>query len=463
MSWGGHWRVLREAVRADRAHQRGYLRSTQADFLPAALEVIETPVSPTARTTTWVLVAFLAIAVAWLILGRVDVVATASGKVIPTGNVKVVQSPGSGVIGAIFVRNGDVVRAGQRLLALDPTLSTADLSAARKALASTELDVARLRAIADALSGGALRFDPPPGTPPAIADTQRRLVAAQLGELEATVAGLAAARSSALADARGADAQVAKLGSTIPLLDRQLGGLRRLDEQGYAPGTRLFEIERQRNAEAGDREVARAQAARGRSEARKLTDQATQAREQARREVLGELAKAQADATQRREEVAKASQRRKFQTLAAPVDGTVQQLAVNTVGGVVEPARTLMVVVPTSALVEVEARVLNKDIGFVRVGQPAAVKLEAFSFTRYGAVPGRVVGISRDAVPDPKLGPVYIARVLLDVRSIVVDGREVTLGSGLNATVDIKTGTRSIISYLISPLQTSFAQAGRER
>ncbi len=457
------WRVFRAAITEDRARRKGFIASSEADFLPAALEVIETPVSPTARVTSWVLLIGLAATLVWLVFGRVDVVATAPGKIIPTGNVKLVQSPGSGVVRAIYVKDGDAVRAGQPLLELDPTLSSADLAQAEKALAAAEIDVARSRAIADALAGRKLRFQAPAGTPADIAETQARLVAAQLAEVEAMTASLRAARSSSLSDARMAEAQIARLSDTLPILDRQLDNMYRLDAKGYAPGSRLLELQRQRRAEAGDRDVAVAQKARGYSEARKLADQAVQTRQEVQRSVLTDLAKAEADAILRREEVTKAARRRTLQRLVAPVSGIVQGLTVHTLGGVVEPARTLMTVVPSQDSIEVEVRLLNKDVGFVRVGQAAAVKLDAFPFTRFGAVPGRISRISGDAVPDRKLGSVYMATVRLDRRTIGVDGRDVRLSPGLSATVDIRTGTRRIISYLISPMQTSVAQAGRER
>jgi len=129
----------------------------------------------------------------------------------------------------------------------------------------------------------------------------------------------------------------------------------------------------------------------------------------------------------------------------------------------VEPARTLMILVPTHGGIEAEVQILNKDVGFIHVGQPVAVKLEAFPFTRYGAVLGHVVRISRDAVPDRRLGSVYVATVALDRASISVDGRGIPLSAGLTATADIRTGSRRIISYLLSPLQTSVAQAGHEQ
>ncbi|WOF43893.1 HlyD family type I secretion periplasmic adaptor subunit [Sphingopyxis indica] len=461
--WSYHWEVLKEAWRTERERKRSFIPTREVDFLPAALEVAEKPVSPTARVTAWVLMIGLTITIAWTVFGRVDVVASAPGTLIPTGNIKLVQSPGAGVVRAIYVRGGDVVHKGQALLDLDPTIVGADLAAAEKALATAELEIARNRAIADALSGRGLNFIAPPGTPPEIAMTQRRLIAAQLAEIEATAASLASARATALSDANAARANAARLADTVPILDRQIERMNRLDAKGYAPGQRLLELQRQRRAEAGEREVALTQISRGEAEARKAGQQIRETREQALRTALADLAKAEAEAILRREEVTKARQMNRFQRLVAPVDGTVQNLEVHTVGGVVEAAKPLMTVVPARGALEVRAKMLNKDVGFVRVGQEAAVKLEAFPFTRYGAVPGRVARISSDAVQDKDLGLVYMVTVTLDRGFVDADGKRYALSPGLAATVDVKTGTRRIISYLLSPLQTSISQAGRER
>jgi hemolysin D len=461
--WSHNWQVLKTSWRADLERRKGFIASAETDFLPAALEVIERPVSPTARVVSWLLLAGLLITLLWSIFGRVDVVASAPGTLMPTGNVKIIQSPGSGVVRAIYIHNGDFVRKGQSLIDLDPTLSGADLAQAQKALAAAELDIARNRAIADALGGRELHFEPPLGTPADVAETQRRLIAAQIAETNATVAGLAAARDTALADAMSARAQVAKLSDTVPILDRQLENMNRLDAKGYAPGLRLLELQRQRRQEAGELDVARTQISRGLSEARKASQQMGETLEQSRRIILADLAKAEAEAILRREEVTKAHQKRQFQRLVAPEDGTIQQLEVHTIGGVVEPARSLMVLVPSRDGLQAEVRILNKDIGFVREGQAAAVKLEAFPFTRYGTVSGRLRSISRDAVADRKLGSVYVAVVTLDRASIDVDGKRVPLSAGLSVTADVRTGTRRIISYLLSPMQTSIAQAGHEQ
>ncbi len=462
-SLGHYWRVIHTALRADAEHRRGHLSSHENDFLPAALEVVERPVSPTSRTTARVLIIGLIGTLAWLILGKVDVVASAPGKILQSGESKIVQSAGSGVVAAIHVRDGDHVKRGQVLIDLDTTLASADLEQAQTALRADQLDVERNRAFVAALDGHGLHFAPSPGTPADVAAAQAKLVAAQLAEVDSTVGGYNAARSSAMADAQAAAATRAKIDGTMPLLDREVDAMRKLDVNGFAPGNRLLELERQRLSDQGERDVAVAQQARGASEAHKYGASMVETRDTARRQAMVELAKAQADAIQKQEDVTKAMRRSRLEQLTAPTDGTIQQLAVHTIGGVVEPARTLMVIVPERDDIEVEAKVLNRDIGFVHDGQAVAVKVDAFPFTRYGSVPGTVISLSRDAVPDQRLGATFIARIRLVRGTITADGKVVPLGAGLGVTADIRTGNRRIISWLLSPITTTVSQAAKEQ
>jgi hemolysin D len=189
-----------------------------------------------------------------------------------------------------------------------------------------------------------------------------------------------------------------------------------------------------------------------------------------------ERAPAEHEAGVRTEDLTKSARRRLYQQIRSPVDGIVQQLAVHTVGGVVQPAQALMVIVPDGSEVEVEARVLNRDIGFVREGQRVRVKLEAFPFTDYGLVEGVVETLSRDAVQqdvDPRAGPnseaaaaaglVYIARIRLSKNYIQLGARRQTIGPGLAVQAEIRTGKRRIIQYLLSPIARALDEAGRER
>jgi len=150
-------------------------------------------------------------------------------------------------------------------------------------------------------------------------------------------------------------------------------------------------------------------------------------------------------------------------TLTAPVDGTVQQLAVHTVGGVVTPAQALMIIVPKDEAVEVEAFVENKDIGFVNAGQEAQVKVETFPFTRYGTIPATVTQVANDAINDEKKGLLYTLRAKLSQATIRVEDKWVTLSPGMAVTVEVKTGRRRVIDYLLSPLLQYGDESLRER
>ena len=249
----------------------------------------------------------------------------------------------------------------------------------------------------------------------------------------------------------------------LPLLADREASLSKLLQQGHAPRpvwqdakTRLIEarhdltIQRHRLAEAESAMDAMAR------EQSRLTAERM-------RRAYADLAAARKTLEQFDVTLRKAAKREALHQLRAPVSGTVQQLSVHTVGGVVRPAEPLLVVVPDEADLEVRARVLNKDKGFVVEGQPAEIKLEAFNFTKYGTIDGEVASVSSDAVEHEELGLVYDTRVSLASRTIRADGREVSLIPGMAVTVEIKTGKRRVIEFLLSPLQRYQDEAIRER
>lgn len=458
-----HWGIAKAALAEDRALAKSRVERQQQDFLPAALEIIERPVSPTARISFYLLGSGLVLAILWSIFGRLDVVASAAGKIIPVGNVKLVQPSEAGIVRAILVRDGQAVRKGQALVELDPTVSAADSAQARSALQTALLDAARARAILSALDGGGLRFMAPAGTPAEIAETQRSLAATEFTAISAAMSGRGADRSAAAASRNEALTQAKKLDETIPILDEQLDAYETLLEKGYASKLRVVEIRRQRQIAVRDRDAALDMVRRASAQLSGAGSGILLSRAEARAKVLQDLASAQSEARLRTEELVKSEQRGRLQRLVAPVDGTVARLSIHTVGGVVEPAKPIMIIVPSRGSLEAEVRLLNKDMGFVRVGQDVAVKLEAFPFTRYGTLPGKVVAISTDAVEDEKLGLVYPARIQLERATIERGGRQVRLMPGMGVTADVRTGDRSIASYLISPIDAVRKEAGREQ
>lgn len=472
-----HVDVLRESWRLqDKADATARPRSDH-EFLPAALEIMERPPSPGLRYLMLGICGLFAIALLWSLVGKVDVIATAGGKVIPSGNVKVIQPVELGYVRAIHVRNGQHVSAGQLLVELDPTLAGADAAAATAGLLTSDLQAARNAALVAHLDGRPANFIAPPGTDPAIARAQRDYIGAAISEYEGERAGIRQRRAQHEADLRAAEAEIAKLERTLPLLDEQLAARVALTEKGYFSKLKMLEYKQLRVEHIQNIEVQRANATRARAQIAEADAQLVQLRGSFGRGAVTQLVEGQDKSRVAREEVTKSIRRREYQALRAPVAGIVQQLAISTIGGVVQPAQALMVVVPDDAQPVVEANILNRDIGFVAVGQKVRVKLEAFPFTEYGVVPGIVDSISRDAIDlsqpgtpqrDEKGRPiqqglVYAARIRLLQRTIHAGRREVAIGPGLAVQAEIVTGRRRIISYLLSPIAKIADEAGRER
>ena len=350
-------------------------------FLPAALEIVETPPSPIGRAIGATIVAVFCVALLWAAFGHVDIVASASGKVVPSGRVKLIQPFETGVVRAIHVRDGQSVKAGEVLIELDPSITAAEQ--AQK-------------------------------------EAERDTIAAVIDKLEAAE----------------------------PIIAQRVAIWKILTDQRL--GSKLTYLET----------------------LQLLTENHKDTAIQKSRLVEANAA------------VEAITARMKRQILTAPVDGVVQQLAVHTVGGVVTPAQQLAVVVPSDVVLEVEAMVPNRDIGFVHVGQDVQIKIDAFNFTRYGLLHGRVLSVSQDAIvrdvpPDktkdntpgaesissePKGQELnYAVRVSLDVTRIQIDDALANLSPGMAVTAEIKTGSRSAISYLLSPLVRHVHDSMHER
>lgn len=459
----GHLVVVKQALAAEKARARRIVQVHETGFLPAALEVVERPVSPTSRVTAWVLLAGMLLLILWLVLGQIDIVATAPGKIIPAENIKMIQPADAGVVRQILVHDGDRVKKGQPLVILDPTASSAELEQARKAFETAELDAARGRAVLNALNGQPFIFQAPSGTSPLVAETHRSLAAAQLQQIQSGFSAGGASSAAASASAAEARINVAKLTETIPLLREQLAANEKLLAKGFVSKLRVIEMRRQYLSAIRDREIASSTMAGAGAQAVSASAGAAQTSAQLRADLLSQVNKAESDVVLRREELIKAERRANLQRLVSPVDGTVAQLAIHTEGGVVESAKPIMAIVPSGGQLVAEVKLLNSDIGFVQQGQEVAIKLDAFPFTRHGTIKGKVLSISSDAVIDEKLGPVYVTRVALSKMKVDRGDREVPILPGMVATADIKTGRRSFMSYLLSPIEQATQEAARER
>ena len=428
--------------------------SVETGFLSAAREIVETAPPPAGRALLWAIGGLCAAALAWASLGEVDIVAVAPGRVVPQGHSKVVQALELGRVRAIAVRDGDRVQQGDVLIELDPEAAAADVRRLDHELALADREVTRLRRL---LELDAASAEAPPR------DAADAVLKARWTEQLARRAALQRERERRQAE-RGATAQELRKGEALlPFLERRAADYKTLADRKLVAEQQYRDAELQR---VETREEIAVQAERV-----KVADTALQeidaalahARAEFNRQVSEELDEALRRLAALAEESVKAKTRLAAHTLTAPVAGVVQQLAVHSIGAVVTPAEALLVVVPDGDAVEVEALVANKDAGFVRVGQRAEIKLDAYPFTRYGTVAGTVRRLSRDALADDQHGLVFKADVQLDQPFLASRDTRLALGPGMTAAVEIRTGSRRVIEYLLSPLLRYRAEALRER
>jgi hemolysin D len=489
-----HLAILRAAWADQNIIDRTSKPKTDHEFLPAALEIMEKPPSPGFRWLLLLLCALFTIAIIWSVFGKIDVVAVAGGKTVPTGNAKTIQPMEIGTVRVIHVRNGQFVRRGDLLLELDPTFANAEEVQSSQTLLAAQIVAARNRALLNHVQGGDASFIAPAGTSPDVAETQRQYVTIAISEYEAELASLRQQRAEKAAELAASRAEIAKLRQTLPYVDQQLQARAELVAQGFYSRMQLLEYEQQRVEHRRNIDVQTANAQRALAGIANIDAQIARLRQTFGKSAVTDLVEASDKADTAAQEVRKSKQRQRFQVLRAPVDGVVQQLAVTTIGGVVQPAEALMVIVPCAEparggvkdprackiAVEVEVFVLNKDVGFVKAGQRVAVKLETFNFTDYGMIDGIVDFVSRDAIDlaqqpagstkdrngkPTAQGLVYAARISLQCgmgnpsRSPLCD----RVQPGMSVQAEIKTGKRRIIQFLISPISQTIEEAGRER
>ena len=458
MKWFASW--LQRCRDAWENYEQINRQRQEDEFLPAVLEVTETPPSPIARLILWSLMAVLALGLLWTIFGHVDEVAVATGKVIPTGQVKVIQSQYGGVVKAINVRDGQQVKEGDVLLELDETISAADKAQMRKQVAYYTLQLKRLEA---ERSGAPFEPIGDADLDPLEAMHQRRLYDSRTAGIRQRLAQADAkvAEQQALQISTAANLQ--KYSSLLVVAREQESRMKKLlDQEAVSYFSYLqYEarrIELEQNLAAQQAEIARVEA---------TLQQALRERDTIKAERDNDIAARIVDDRKQlmnyQEELKKAEQKSRQATLTAPVNGHVTQLAVHTLGGVVTAAQALMIIVPQGTTLEVEAWAANKDIGFLHPGQVAEVKVETFNFQRYGTIDAVVANIGADAKEDKEKGNTYRIVLQLQRQDMEVGGRRVALSPGMTATAEIKIRQKRIVEYFLDPFRKYKSEALRER
>lgn len=453
--------------------------STTRDFLPAALEILETPPSPIGRWLGYSLMALFAIAILWAFIGKVDIVATAEGKIIPGGRVKVIQPLQMGVIKHIYVKEGERVEQGQPLIELDQTLTGADRTRLQSELRYTKASLNRekvLQALFD------LNDSAEQGR--ATQEVNLSLITTKLAEQNTDAGSIVGqsmivlqqwlAHRDALSinqsriESKQADLEVSKANidrytATLPLVNKRVAANEKLHSQGISAEAVLLELQEQYVSQQQALIAEKANFKRLQSELNELQQTRIAQKNAARLESLEKIETYAQQQASLEQDLQKATELNGKQILTAPVTGRIKQLAVHTVGGVVEPAKPLMQIVPEEDFLEVEAVLENKDIGFVHKGQKAEIKVHTFPFTKYGVIDAEVLDITADAIQNEQRGLVYSVRLKLDKNKLWVDKRLIDLIPGMAVTAEVKTNKRRLIEFFMSPLLRYKDESVRER
>ena len=442
---------------------RGEEVNKETEFLPAILEVTETPPSPTGRLVMWSILLLVVVALAWSILGHIDEVAVAAGKVIPTGQIKTIQVKNKGIIKEINVEEGQLVQEGDVLVILDPTTTTADYDSLKKRAAYYKLDIQRLTA----------ELTQQPFTPEEDPDLEAHDLAAEMALYQSRTSDYHTQRQSRvdvinqkMAKLQATQATYEKFAQVLAIEQEKEARLTDLSEQNAISQFQLLEqqsktIEYAKNAQAQLDELNSIKAEIAEAQQNLANVDASY-----HKDIMTALVEAKKEYYTVTESIKKADEDSRMATIYAPTSGRVYNLNVHTLGGIVTDAQPLMQIVPEDVKLEFEVYADNKDIGFIKVGQEAEVKVETFNFQKFGMYKAEVMEISADAVNDPsdQLRNMKY-KLLLDPTSndINVYGQPAKLEVGMNVSAEIKIKEKRIIDFFLDPFRRYTSEALRER
>lgn len=446
--------------------------STSAlDFAPEILAIERRPPSPLPRFLLYTLLSLFLLIVVWICIARLDIVASAEGRLVPQTHLKIVQPVESGVLKEILIREGDRVQAGQVLMRLDTTLSDADRAIIQRDVEYLRLQIARIDSELDGRPMEDIQVvDALSVQVHAQARARRRAYEDLLGTERAVLEQVEAQLESARQ-------QVIKLEKILPSLREEEGSLDKLAAEGNV--ARMHAHEKQRERVSAEQDL--------RSQIRTvegLESRLNEARSRMagitsdyRQQLLSERVETQAALDKSLQQLAKEERRTELSQLRAPQDGIIKDVATYTVGAVVSSGSVLASLVPINEVLQAEVLIRNEDVGFVVPGQSVKVKLAAYPFQKYGLINGVVTRIAADAdevgrstsgavggtASEAQPSGTYKAIIALEAQQLVRDANRLALAPGMRVVAEIKQGERTILEYLMSPVRKALHEAGRER
>ena len=439
------------------------------DFSPLLLRLQASAPNPLGRKVLWALLLLLAGIAAWSYFGHLDIVAVAEGKLVPQTYVKIVQPAESGIVKEILVREGDTVRAGQVLMRMDTLLTDADAKSVQSDLQGKGLALRRIDAeLADA------PFQARAGDSAHLAAAAEAQYRADRAAFQAALAEERSRLAKARQDLAAALEIEHKFRAILPHYREQEQAFEKLGRDGFANGVLVSDKRRERIEKEEELATQAHMIESARAGVQQSEMKLVQIDSDYRRQLHVERGEAQRAFDQLSQELAKQTHRKELLELKATQDSVVKDLATHSIGTVVQPGTVLLTLVPQHESLRAEVWLSNDDIGFVKEGQPVRMKFAAFPFQKYGMIEGRVEHIGADAsdasqegMPNAAPGATprstYKALVALDAAALEADGTRFPLSAGMQANAEILLGTRTVLEYLLSPMQKAWHEAARER
>jgi len=436
-------------------------------FLPPSLEVMEKPPHPFPRVMLAIVTGIFMVGIIWAVVGKVDIITVAEGKIIPSGKVKQIQPFDRGVVSRILISEGQLVEAGAPLIELDRTQTTADEvrlmvegKFAEEKRKRREIMIEILhKATSQAATDEEIKLHPKLNGDlrnGEILIEEYRSIVGQWKTIESQL-------EERRAEWKASQEIIKQYTATLPLIEQRLKAYKSLFERKMVGMNEYLALEEEWLRQYHSLEAEKSRSLQLTAALNSMEKQLEATRAQGLSEVLNELDELNRQCEAVSQELNKVRDLGAKQVLYSPVKGTVKGLVVTTVGGVVEPAQVLMELVPLGEVLEVEAFISNQDIGYVRAGQSAEIKINTFPFTKYGVIDAVVENVADDATVDEKLGLIYRTQLVLEKNTILVDGKDVPLLPGMSVSAEIATDQRRLIEFFLAPLLRMKAESLRER
>jgi hemolysin D len=444
--WAAAWRVRKNNDEMRRSIE-------EAEFLPAALAVQETPVHPLPRIAMYLLVSIIVLALIGSYIFKIDVIVSAPGQIISTGQKKSIQALESSVVKKIYVNEGELVKAGDVLLELYVPGFQTDSEKINIEILNSKNENNQNSKFLEYINNNNIN---PTGL------EKNNLLNSKVVEYEAKINRILAELESKKSELEATKRQAQKFSEALPSIEQKLNDYKELEQKGYIPKHAVLDQQQLLTDTKAELDIQQSKINDANSQIKQTQLTLESYRSELKRTTLEQIRDADTKLKLNSQELKKTTNRDTSLFIKAPVDGYVHQLVSNTLGGVVAATQTMMYIVPTDDLLEVEIKLENKDVGRLKQGMDAQVKIDTFPFTKYGTVNGRLRVISADAIVDEKKGLLYSARVSLLSKSITSHGRENKLSTGMTTVVELNVGKRRVIEYFLDPFKKNMSESLRE-